>query len=294
MHTTQNCEICNNSEFYLYIKSEDFSVSQKEFKIVKCKNCNFIFTNPRPKDENLGEYYISEKYISHTNTSKGLFEKLYQLVRKHAIKGKFKLASSLIKEGFILDIGCGTGEFLNKCKENNWETKGIEPSKIARKQAQSNFNLNVSESTDLDEIEEKVDIISMWHVLEHVPNLNETLEEFNRILKHKGNVIIAVPNLESYDASYYKKHWAAYDLPIHLHHFSENSISKLFKKYNFKLIKTKGMKFDSYYVSLLSEEYKFGKKNFIKSFIIGSISNLFGLFTKRGYSSTIYIFEKGN
>ena len=292
MKEIKNCLVCNSTSFEEHLKSKDFSVSKEDFTILKCKDCNFHFTNPRPKNEDLGRYYISDHYISHNNTSKNLFEKVYQLVRRIAIKGKYNLISGFFNKGKILDIGCGTGDFLNKCKSEGWETKGIEPSDIARKQAIKNHSLYVEENTDLTKINGEFDIITMWHVLEHVTELNQTVIELNRLLNTNGKAIIAVPNYKSYDSSFYKKYWAAYDLPIHLYHFSKESISKLFEKHKFSLVKTKGMKFDSYYVSILSEEHKIGKKNIFRAFIIGSLSNCLAFFTKRGYSSTIYVFEK--
>ena len=288
----KNCPVCNKSNFSKHLESKDFSVSKESFVVVSCDTCDFHFTNPRPSDENLGKYYISDHYISHNNTRRTLFEKIYQLVRRIAINGKFRLISTFFRSGRILDVGCGTGDFLNKCKSKNWETKGVEPSEIARNQAINNHKLDVEESTDLSKLEGEFDIITMWHVLEHVPNLNETLVQFNQLLSKKGKIIIAVPNLESYDAKYYKEYWAAYDLPIHLYHFSKKSICTLFEKHGFSLRKTKGMKFDSFYVSMLSEEHISGKKNFIKSVFVGVISNLYGFFGKRGFSSSIYVFER--
>ena len=292
MEVVKYCHICGSSSFETHIVSKDFSVSKEDFTIVKCKGCNFHFTNPRPSDKELAKYYISDHYISHNNTSKNLFEKTYQLVRKITIRTKYNLVSDFFKSGRILDIGCGTGDFLHKCNKKNWNTKGIEPSAVARKQAVENHNLDVEESTDLRKLNGEFDIITMWHVLEHVTELNNTVSEIRKLLSADGKAIIAVPNLESFDSYYYKKFWAAYDLPIHLYHFSKTSITKLFEKHGFSLRKTKGMKFDSFYVSMLSEEHKTGNKNFLKSIIIGSISNFFGIFTKRGFSSTIYVFEK--
>lgn len=294
MRVIKNCLICDSTCFEEHLTSKDFSVSNENFTILKCKNCNFHFTNPRPKNEELARYYISDHYISHNNTRKNLFEKVYQLVRRIAIIGKYNLISRFKKKGRILDIGCGTGDFLNKCKTEKWVTKGIEPSEIARKQAIVNYNLDVEESIDLRDIKGEFDVITLWHVLEHVTELNTTVSELKRLLSTHGKAIIAVPNLESFDASYYKKYWAAYDLPIHLYHFSKESIIKLFKKHGFSLRKTKGMKYDSFYVSMLSEEHKSKKKNFITAIFIGFLSNLYGFFTKRGFSSTIYVFEKSN
>ena len=287
----KECPICNSKSTNLYMRSRDFSVTKEEFDIVKCVNCGFHYTNPRPENNKLGKYYISDHYISHNNANNTLFEKTYQLIRKIAIIGKYNLISEMVKRGSILDIGCGTGDFLNKCKNKKWDTKGIEPNDLARKKAVEIHDLNVEKSTDLKQLSGVFDVITMWHVLEHVTELNATISEFKRLLSEGGKIIIAVPNLNSFDAGYYKRFWAGYDLPIHLYHFTKNSITKIFKKHGFNLVKTKGMKFDSFYVSMLSEEHKTGKKNFFKSFFIGLISNLYGSFTKRGFSSTIYVFE---
>ena len=288
-----NCPICSSSNLLKKLDCTDHSTSKKKFIIVSCETCDFTFTNPRPKDNSLGEYYKSDMYISHTNNTKGLFNWMYHTVRKYAIGTKLNLLKKTSKNKNHLDIGCGTGEFLNACKNAGYNTTGIEPSELAREQAINNFKILVSEDTNLGQFEEnQFDSISMWHVLEHVPALNKTIEEFNRILSKNGKIIIAVPNHKSWDAQHYKEFWAGWDVPIHLWHFSKLSIEKLFLKYNFKLIEKKPMLFDSFYVSLLSEEFKTGKKNFVKGFIIGLISNVIGIFTNKGCSSIIYVFEK--
>ena len=287
------CLVCNGQKLVKKIDCIDHSTSKEKFTLVSCETCNFTFTNPRPKDESLGEYYKSDMYISHTNNTKGLFNWMYQTVRDYAIGTKVTLLKSVKKSGTHLDVGCGTGEFLNACKDAGFSTEGIEPSELARKQAIENFNLSVNENTNLEQFQNnKFDSISMWHVLEHIPNLNGTITQFDRVLNANGKVIVAVPNHKSWDAKYYKEYWAAWDVPIHLWHFSKETIELLFNKNGFKLIKTKPMLFDSFYVSLLSEEFKTGKKKFISGFFIGIISNIIGLFTKRGCSSTIYVFEK--
>ena len=289
------CPVCSGNSLDKLLECNDFTTSKENFTIVSCGTCDFTFTNPRPLNENLGNYYKSDMYISHTNNSKGLFNWLYQTIRNYAVGIKVALLKSITKEGAHLDIGCGTGEFLNACKNAGYSTKGIEPSELARTQAKNNYNLVVSDNTDLTQFsEEEFDSISMWHVLEHIPNLNETISQFQKILKPNGKIIIAVPNYKSWDASYYKEFWAAWDVPIHLWHFSKSTIEKIFKNHEFSLRKTKPMIFDSFYVSLLSEEFKIGKKNFIKGFVIGLVSNLIGVISKRGHSSTIYVFEKKN
>ena len=293
MISLDNCPVCSGSNLLKKLDCIDHSKSKEQFTIVSCETCDFTFTNPRPKNDSLGEYYKSDTYISHTNNTKGIFNWMYHSVRKHAIGTKLNLLKRISKKKNHLDIGCGTGEFLDACKNAGYETKGIEPSELARKQAIKNFNLSVSGNTDLEQYKKnQFDSISLWHVLEHVPSLNKTIEDFNRILSQKGKIIVAVPNHKSWDAEYYNKFWAGWDVPIHLWHFSKFSIEKLFFKYDFHLLEKKTMLFDSFYVSILSEEFKTGKKNFIKGFIIGLISNIIGSLTKKGHSSMIYVFEK--
>ena len=292
MKKLEQCPICNSKDINPFLKTKDYSTSKEDFHIVSCETCSFTATSPRPDDKDLDKYYLSESYISHTNDKDGLFNFLYQNVRKIAIKSKLSLLLSVAEKSTHLDIGCGTGEFLNACKNSGFKTKGIEPSSIARKKAIKNYKLDISKNTNLSQYNENsFSSISMWHVLEHVANLEETILMINKILKNNGIAIIAVPNKESWDAKYYKNYWAAWDVPIHLWHFSKDTIKKIFEKHGFELIKTKGMIFDAYYVSLLSEQYRYGKKNFLRAFFIGLISNIYAVFTKNGHSSNIYIFK---
>ena len=288
----KKCPICDNNKFLKFIKCIDHSVSKESFNLQKCESCNFVLTNPRPNNVDLNNYYKSDKYISHTNKKDGFFNKLYQFIRKIAIRKKLSLIKKYKKNITILDIGCGTGEFLYACKKRKWDVIGIEPSGLASKKAKENYDLQIVESISSKKLKNKnYNIITMWHVLEHVTEINETLLSIKKLLAEDGYLIIAVPNYKSYDASYYKEYWAAYDVPIHLWHFSEKTISTLLKKYNLSLIKKKGMIFDSFYVSLLSEEFKYGKKNFLKAAIVGLKSNFLALIGKKDYSSMIYIFK---
>ncbi len=290
--TIKGCPVCEGKIFKLKFICTDYSVSSEKFKIVSCETCGFVLTNPRPEPNNIGRYYKSENYISHTNNKKGLFNFLYQTIRKYTIERKVQMIKKFDTKN-LLDIGCGTGEFLNKAKSQGISVEGIEPSEKARKQCKQNYNLNINQSADMEAYDDnKFDCITMWHVLEHMPDLNTLIESIYTKTSPNGKIIIGVPNYESWDAKYYKKYWAAWDVPIHFWHFTKESIEKLFKKHGFVLLKTKPMIFDSFYVSILSEEYKNGKKSFVKAFIIGLISNIVGFFTKTGFSSTIYIFEK--
>ncbi|WP_396211444.1 class I SAM-dependent methyltransferase [Flavobacterium sp.] len=276
-----------NSKPFLIVK--DYSVSGETFELLHDADLDMLITHPQPSLEKLPSYYESKDYISHTDGNKSLFEKLYQFVKSIALKNKLKLINEQSPKGRILDIGAGVGDFLSVCKNDGWQTVGIEPSEKAKAIA---IQKGVSFVNDLASLENNsFDIITMWHVLEHVPNLEEYISELKRLIKANGTIIIAVPNFNSFDANYYGKFWAAYDVPIHFWHFSKTAIAKLFAPQKLKLQKVLPMKFDSFYVSLLSEKYKNGKMNYLKAFWIGWKSNRYG---KRNseYSSHIYILKK--
>lgn len=291
MKTISQCIVCSSDQFSPFLTCKDYTVSQENFNIVSCNSCGFKFTNPRPDDAVLGNYYKAEEYISHTNTKKGLVNKLYHLVRSRTLKKKLNLVKSYVPRGTILDYGCGTGMFLETCKHAGWETFGMEPDDEARKIAsKSNLNLFSDKGRINTYITDKqFDVITLWHVLEHVTDMEETLSFFKRRLTKNGILIIAVPNHVSFDAKHYKEHWAAFDVPRHLHHFEKKTIKQLVEASGFLLRETLPMKFDSYYVSLLSEKYKQGKTNMLKAFLIGLRSNLSA--NHETYSSSIYVFS---
>ncbi len=282
--------MANKTQNPIYLTVKDHSVSGEAFELIQNSEYGFLETSPQPSSDKLPEYYESEDYISHTNSKRNLFEKAYHLVRHISLKKKLKLINSFSsKEKKLLDVGCGTGDFLQTAKQNKWIVSGIEPNEQARTIANKKTDNSVYEIEQLLKFEPNTfDVITLWHVLEHLPNLDEHIAVFQKLLKPNGTLIIAVPNYKSYDATYYKQYWAAFDVPRHLWHFSKESISKLVSKKSMRVIKIKPMLFDAFYVSLLSEKYKSGKMNPIKSFWIGFVSNLKALKSKEA-SSLIYV-----
>lgn len=276
------------------ITCQDYTVSNQKFDLVYNKELEMLETFPQPKEEDLGNYYESETYISHTDSNKSILDKVYQIVKKYTLNKKLKLINSFkTKDKYLLDVGCGTGDFLLNCKNSGWNVVGVEPNENAKNLAKFKLSTNKDSVvyTELSEINSKqFDVITLWHVLEHVPNLELYISNLKRLLKPNGVLVIAVPNFKSYDASYYKQFWAAFDVPRHLWHFSKKAIQLLFSKEKMKLVKILPMYFDSYYVSLLSEKHKTGTTNFIKAFYVGLLSNLKALRTKE-YSSLIYILK---
>lgn len=272
----------------LYLKTKDFSVTKEAFELFHDEDLDMLITKPKPN--NLEKYYESEVYISHTDSKKSLVDKVYQLVKRYSLKKKVKLINSFqVSDKRLLDIGAGTADFLLAAQKAGWKTWGIEPNALAQQNA---VEKGVSLLASLNDVAgQKFNVITLWHVLEHLPDLETDIEQICNLLEDDGTLIIAVPNFNSLDANYYKEHWAAFDVPRHLWHFSKTAIEKIFSKNQMRLIKTKPMLFDSFYVSLLSEKYKNGKQNYMKALYIGLKSNLKGKRTKE-YSSHIYILKK--
>jgi 2-polyprenyl-3-methyl-5-hydroxy-6-metoxy-1,4-benzoquinol methylase len=277
----------SNKKHFLTVA--DHSVSKEVFDLYHDEELDMLITHPQPSLDMLWKYYESADYISHTDSKRSLFEKAYHFVKSIALKNKLDLINSLQPhKGKILDIGAGTGDFLFIAKQNGWQTTGVEPSDKARKIAISKGISFVENTTQIED--HSFDVITMWHVLEHVPDLEQQKKELKRLLKPKGVLVIAVPNFKSFDSQYYGKFWAAYDVPIHFWHFSKSAIQKLFQKEQMELVKILPMKFDSFYVSLLSEKYKTGRMNYVKAFFIGLLSNIKGK-SNFEYSSHIYILK---
>jgi 2-polyprenyl-3-methyl-5-hydroxy-6-metoxy-1,4-benzoquinol methylase len=290
MEIINNCPVCESKNFKEFLSGKDYFFTGEEFKIVECAECGFRFTNPRPDEREILRYYDTPDYVAHDAQKKSLIQQLYKTARKFTISNKFSIVKKYSTGRVLMDIGCGTGEFLSYCKRNDFETTGIEPNEKARRFASEEFQLSVFGENKLDDfLPASFDIITMWHVLEHVHKLNERLQVVKRLLKPGGTLIIAVPESNSWDAGNYKNFWAAYDLPRHLYHFSQGTMKKLAEKIGFSIISIVPLKLDSFYISLLSEKYKAGKQNYLRAFLNGFRSNIFARKNENNFSSLIYV-----
>ena len=287
------CPLCKSGHFNNYIVVKDHAVTQESFTLCKCEKCNFIFTNPRPDLNNIGKYYQSENYISHTDKGNSIINILYKLVRTYTLKVKINWINKYVKnKGRLLDYGCGTGYFLNKASNNGWEAVGVEPNENASRIATENKKVKVYPSIAELDNENKFDAITLFHVLEHVHDLRPTIELLLKKLKKRGTLFLAVPNNASFDAIQYKENWAALDVPRHLYHFTQETMAKLAEEYDLRLVDTVPMKFDSYYVSILSDKITNSGNNIIKSLISGYKSNKNAKNNNNNYSSLLFILRK--
>lgn len=289
-----HCPVCNSTRINPLLTVKDYSVSKEEYVVWQCSECTLRFTQDVPDEDSIGPYYASPDYISHSNTSKGLLNQLYQRVRRITLGQKAALIVRHTKEkGRLLDIGAGIGAFLSVMKKRGWEISGIEPDETARNKAKELFGIILDQPSALLGLREhQYDAITLWHVLEHVHQLHPYVEQLKSLLAAEGKIFIAVPNYTSADAAAYRNYWAAYDVPRHLYHFTPRSIAVLMKAHGLKVTEKKPMWFDSFYISLLSSKYHRGHTSWIGAGINGLRSNITALLNRDRCSSLIYVIEK--
>jgi 2-polyprenyl-3-methyl-5-hydroxy-6-metoxy-1,4-benzoquinol methylase len=289
-----HCPVCGSTAINPLLTVKDHSVSKEEFVIWQCSNCSLRFTQDVPDEASIGRYYQSADYISHSNTDRGLLNKLYQRVRRYTLKQKASLIRQhTTSKGSLLDIGAGIGAFANHMEKQGWRVTGIEPDEGARLQAKKLFDIELQPTAALPQLPAgSFDAITLWHVLEHVQSLHEYVEQLKNLLKPNGRIVIAVPNYSSLDAHLYGNDWAAYDVPRHLYHFTPKAMHVLMQEHGLKINTTKPMWFDAFYISLLSSKYRKGRTGWISAGINGLRSNLRTVFNRRASSSLIYIISK--
>ncbi len=290
MESVTKCPVCQATGFEVAFDAIDHTVSHESFSVQRCTTCGFLSTTPRPDQAHIGRYYISQAYISHVEKPVGLKDTIYHHIRRNAIRSKQALIAKYKPKGRVLDIGCGTGDFLAYMQSKGYAVQGIEVSANARQIALSK---GVEVLSDLNQVPQTPiwDVVTLWHVLEHVPDPREVLLQIQARIAPGGLLVIAVPDNESWDCHHYGTRWAAWDVPRHLFHFRRKDVGSLLKSCGFELLETRNMWFDAPYVSMLSEKYGGAGPvgSFVKGTIIGSWSNLISLLRNRPTSSSLYI-----
>lgn len=291
----QDCPVCGSRAIHRIFSVKDHTVSQQSFVIVECDNCTLRFTQDVPDQDSIVAYYKSENYISHTNTSRGLINQLYKLVRKKTLSDKRKLVEKLtgVTKGNLLDMGSGTGSFAQTMREHGWNVTGLEPDEGARRVALQHYEIELLPIERFHQLDAgSYDAITLWHVLEHVHELQTSIQQLKRLLKDNGRLLIAVPNYTSLDAEIYQDSWAAYDVPRHLYHFSPRAMEELMGINGLMIEQYLPMWYDSFYISMLSSQYKTGRSRLLASFWNGLRSNLKAWSNSGKCSSLIYVVKK--
>ncbi|GAB3227071.1 class I SAM-dependent methyltransferase [Algoriphagus aestuariicola] len=289
------CPLCKSGLFLNYTEIIDHAVTKEIFVLCKCSNCQLLFTNPRPVQEKIGPYYDFPEYYSHEDKAKNITQWIYQKVRNYSITKKITSIEKMIPTGSLLDYGCGTGELLVAAKQRGWKIAGVEPNDKARKQASQKLNKKVKASIDELKKNSSFDVITLYHVLEHIHQLRKTVKKIVSHLKSDGYLLIAVPNHQSWDGKKYGQYWAGWDVPRHLYHFGQDSMKKFEEEFGVELKETQPMKFDSFYVSLLSEGYMVKSSTLISKYskaIRAGLNSNRAAKTPGQFSSNIFVFQK--
>ena len=288
----KNCPWCDSDKTQMHLWVKDLFLTGEAFEIQECLKCGLLFTEPRPDPNSIGKYYQSEEYYSHQENKNGFIPRIYETVKGFNLKKKYKLATKGMTKGRMLEIGCGAGDFLKVMENKGWNCTGIEPSENAKAIARKKVKAQLYNPEDINSLpDESFDLITMWHVLEHVDNLKEEVMHLERLLKKGGRLVLALPNFKSADAEYYREYWAAYDVPRHLNHFCRESINNIFKNTTLKLKKTDKLVWDAYYISYMSEKYKNHTLPLLKGTWRGLLSN--SKARKSGeWSSLVYVLER--
>lgn len=288
----KTCPWCGCSNTTSYIQLKDYFLSQEDFEIFECPACHLLFTDPRPSGPAADKYYQSENYLSHQENKKGLVPRIYEFVKSFNLRNKVHLASEGLSPGHVLDIGCGVGDFLVSMKKAGWTVMGIEPSSQAREIANQRLGFYPLTPADYSQLpDQSFELITMWHVLEHVDDLSFQLQQLQRLLKPGGRLLLALPNFTSFDAQHYGQYWAAWDVPRHLNHFCPDSIQAVFADSAFQSFDIQKLKWDAYYISYLSETYMKHSLPLLRGACVGFRSNV-KAHRSGSYSSLVYRFVK--
>ena len=288
----EKCPWCGSENARLYIELKDLFLTQEPFKILECKECGLLYTTPRPNKDEIGRYYKSEEYYSHQENKEGFIPKVYEKVKSVNLKNKYGIATEGKEKGKALDIGCGVGDILHTMEQHGWDCTGVEPSEDAKVIAKKRIKGQLLSSEEQENLpDSSFDIITMWHVLEHVDDIRWQIQQLHRLCKPGGRIIIALPNYKSYDGQYYKAEWAAYDVPRHLNHFNKETLIRFFEESHLKYIKTEKLRWDAYYISYMSEKYRHNSLPLVRGAVRGMISNCKARKTGE-WSSLVYVFER--
>ena len=293
--TITTCPLCGGTRLERSLTCVDHYATGEAFHLCRCGECGFLFTEDAPVEEEIGRYYETPEYISHSNTHKGLTNLLYHGVRRFMLGRKARLVCRVAHRsaGRLLDIGTGTGYFPAVMRKRGWQVEAVEKNEGARQFALRNFGIEVlPEGALYGYVPGSFDVVTLWHVMEHLQRLDETWELLYSLLSEQGRLVVAVPNSSSYDARKYGAYWAAYDVPRHLWHFTPGTIERFGSKHGFILAERHPMPFDAFYVSILSERALHRRFPFVRGMLAGMLAWFSAQVRKERSSSMIYVFRK--
>jgi len=289
------CLVCGEPDFTDLFVARDTLVSGESFVIRKCTACGFMFTADPPAENEIGRYYTSDDYISHSDKKRNLTEYFYHLARSFMLGRKRRLVTLATqrKTGTLLDIGSGTGYFASFMQNKGWTVSGTELNDQARNTSVSRFGIKVFPPSEIILFKDRsADCITFWHVLEHLYDPEMWLREVKRTLKDDGRCIIAVPNPASADAIWFGDGWAALDVPRHLWHFTPPALIRFIEANGFKCHEIMALPLDVFYISILSYRNRLHRFPLLRGLLTGTYLAAGNLMRKTRASSLVFVISK--
>lgn len=243
----EHCLFCGNPSFKKFDEIADW-------KIVKCKKCGYVFTNPRPSEKDLPNYYTFDYYKDERHYKKFFNENGSLRNDSDDYMNRIRIIETYVsKRGALLEIGAAHGDFLYALKNRGWKTSGIEISEDAVKIAKEKNNIDLYTGTlESFESKNKFDVICMFQTLEHLPNPKFLIDKSFELLNPNGIIVIEVPNINSFDMKInFERKRLSYDLPRHLSHFSPSFLKKQMEIAGFSILKI-----DRYYPNFILNALK--------------------------------------
>jgi len=231
-----NCIACDSADLApLYSTVSPDGLLAKEYEILRCSACGMGYTRPVPTREELAILYSGDYHAPERATR---FGRCAEFLRRLFLAHRFKLIAQEVKGGALLDYGCGNGEFVEYARGEAVDAVGIEPNYPAS----SRF---VKNSTNELPPDARYDLITLWHVLEHIERPEEELRALAGRLADNGRIFISVPNFRSWEARFGKRMWFHLDAPRHICHYTPRSLELVMRKSGLRL-KTLSFSFGFY------------------------------------------------
>ncbi|ASQ90723.1 methyltransferase type 12 [Prosthecochloris sp. GSB1] len=278
---TASCPINGASEAVPFMKAPDRLAPEtdSEWSLVRDRETGLIYLSPRPTEEEMALHYPESGYDPHrpTVTVKTLSDRLYLALRHCSLLWKASLIERngppLSPDSRLLEIGCSDGGLLDALMKRNGipagNCRGYEKSGRSSELARKRFGLDIQTADICDTLpSDSFDRIILWHSLEHLHRLNETLAAVSRLLAPEGRIVIALPNAASLDAALYGRNWVAWDAPRHLYHFTPLTLAKLLRKHGLEVTAMRQFIPDTFYNCLLSEALSFRASGGIKPLLL--------------------------
>jgi len=289
-----SCIVCGATSFTDELVVTDWLVSNEDFLVKECNACSFRFTSNPPAAEHAGPYYETEEYVEHSDNAEGLINVVYHKARTWMLKYKLRLIRKHSDGKRLLDLGSGSGYFLNSMKNNGYDVNGVEISDKAVALCQNKFRIKAYSPTEFlaNEIPGEFDVATMWHVFEHVYSYNEYFDMLHKKLTKNGTLIIAMPNYYCLEEKTYKKYWNGYDTPRHIWHFTPSTFPRFAKDRGFEMVKMTSLPLDMFYNSMISASYKKSFTFLPITVFVGLCSLMLSIFSFKRTSSVVYVMKK--